>query len=131
MIPFEVREYLNRRFSPNDFDPALARVIHSRTDGNPLFMVTEGEFLNNNGSIAEREGRWNLAIPLEQVEVEIPENLRDLIERQIDRVSPELQTMLQIASIKDTTFSPTLIAFGIQRGAGFIVGNPTKALRVA
>ena len=110
----EVREYLNRRFSPNDFDPALARVIHSRTDGNPLFMVTEGEFLNNNGSIAEHEGRWNLAIPLEQVEVEIPESLRDLIERQIDRVSPELQTMLQVASIGGTTFSPALIAFGME-----------------
>ena len=108
----DVREYLNRRFSPNDFDPSLSRLIHSKTDGNPLFMVTEGEFLRNNGSIAEREGRWSLEIPLEQVEVEMPGSLRDLIERQIDRINPELQTMLQVASIGGTTFSPSVIAFG-------------------
>src|SRR5262249_12707318 len=108
----DVREYLNRRFSPNDFDPSLSRLIHSKTDGNPLFMVTAGEFLKNNGSIAEHERRWSLEIPLEQVEVEMPGSLRDLIERQIDRISPELQTMLQVASIGGTTFSPSVIAFG-------------------
>jgi len=110
----DVREYLNRRFSPNDFDPSLSRLIHSKTDGNPLFMVTEAEFLKNNGSIAEHEGRWRLEIPLEQVEIEMPGSLRDLIERQIDRISPELQTMLQVASIGGTTFSPSVIAFGTE-----------------
>jgi DNA-binding winged helix-turn-helix (wHTH) protein/tetratricopeptide (TPR) repeat protein len=110
----DVREYLNRRFAPNDFEPALSRLIHSRTDGNPLFMVTEGEFLRNNGSIEEHEGRWKLQIPLEQIEVGMPKSLRDLIERQIDRISPELQTMLQVASIGGTTFSSSVIAFGME-----------------
>jgi len=108
----DVQEYLNRRFSPNDFDPALSRLIHSRTDGNPLFMVTEGEFLKSNGAIAEREGRWKLDVPLEQIEVEMPESLRDLIERQINRITPELQSLLQVASVAGTKFSASVLSFG-------------------
>ena len=112
----DVQEYLDRCFAPNDFDAALSRLIHSRTDGNPLFMVTEGDFLKNNGSIVEHDGRWRLQIPLEQIEVEMPESLRDLIERQIERISPELQTMLEVASVGGTTFSSSAIAFGMEIG---------------
>jgi DNA-binding winged helix-turn-helix (wHTH) protein/tetratricopeptide (TPR) repeat protein len=106
-----VREYLDRRFSPNTFDPALARLIHARTAGNPLFMVTAAEFLENRCVIAEREGRWQLVADFEQVEVEMPQNLRELIERQIYRLSPEEQLLLRIASVIGTKFSTAAISF--------------------
>src|SRR5262249_42725329 len=109
-----VREYLSRRFSPNDFDPAFSRLIHSRTDGNPLFMVTEGEFLKNSGCIAMTDGCWRLQVPLEQIEVEMPESLRDLIERQFGRTSPESQTLLQVASVAGAQFTSKAISFGTE-----------------
>jgi DNA-binding winged helix-turn-helix (wHTH) protein/tetratricopeptide (TPR) repeat protein len=108
----DVREYLDRRFAPNDFDPALARLIHTRTDGNPLFMASEGDFLQNNGSIVERKGRWKLEIPIEKIEVDMPESLRDLIERQIGRISSDLQSMLQVASVCGAKFSCAALSFG-------------------
>jgi DNA-binding winged helix-turn-helix (wHTH) protein/tetratricopeptide (TPR) repeat protein len=107
-----VREYFNRRFSPNDFDAGFSRLIHSRTDGNPLFMVTEGEFLKNSGRIAATDGCWKLQVPLEQIEVEMPESLRELIERQFGRIGPESQTLLQVASIAGSQFSSKVISFG-------------------
>jgi DNA-binding winged helix-turn-helix (wHTH) protein/tetratricopeptide (TPR) repeat protein len=108
----DVGEYLRRRFPPNDFDPALVRLIHSRTDGNPLFMVAETEFLKNSGSIAQQmDDRWKLTIPLEQIEIEMPESLRELIERQISKLSPELQRLLQAASVAGMKFTGAVISF--------------------
>src|SRR5262249_27510968 len=99
-------------FSPNDFDPTFSRLIHSRTDGNPLFMVTEAAFLKNSGRIAAPDGCWQLQVPLEQIEVEMPESLRELIERQFGRISTESQALLQVASVAGSEFSSKVISFG-------------------
>src|SRR5262249_11129641 len=106
----DVHEYFQRRFSPNDFDGDFEALIHSRTDGNPLFMVAEAEFLKNNGSIELRDGRWQRSIPLAQIEIGMPKSLRDLIERQITRMTPESQALLQIASVAGANFSTSVIS---------------------
>jgi len=101
----DVWEFLQRRFSPNNFDPALSAKIHTRTEGNPLFLVTVCDFLKSDGSIAEHEHSWTLTVPLETIEIEVPENLRELIRRQIEGLSSDEQSLLLAASVVGMKFS--------------------------
>ena len=50
-----VGKYLAIRFPDNRFPAGLARLIHERTEGNPLFMVNAVDFLVTEGLIVEHE----------------------------------------------------------------------------
>ena len=50
-----VAEYLSFRFPTNRFPSELARLIHERTEGNPLFMVNVVNYLLAEGLIVETE----------------------------------------------------------------------------
>ncbi|HEV8717305.1 MAG TPA: ATP-binding protein, partial [Candidatus Binatia bacterium] len=55
-----VAEYLARRFPGSALPPRLARGIHRRTEGNPLFMVNVIEYLATQGLVREVQGHWQL-----------------------------------------------------------------------
>ena len=44
-------------------EPHLAKVIHARTDGSPLFLTTIVEYLLEHRILAIVDGRWQLALP--------------------------------------------------------------------
>jgi hypothetical protein len=75
-----VTAYLNARFPDNDFGAALAQVIHAHTDGNPLFMSGVVDDLLSRGLVVERTRGWTLELPLEQVDLGVPADVRLLIE---------------------------------------------------
>ncbi len=53
-----VHEYLTRRFPAGAIAPELAQVIHRRTDGHPLFMVSLVDYLQSQGALERVDGRW-------------------------------------------------------------------------
>jgi len=57
-----VAQYLDYRFGPAgdeaDRLAKLARSIHRRTEGNPLFMASAVQDLIGRGVLVERAGRW-------------------------------------------------------------------------
>src|SRR6185437_14069918 len=81
-----VAEYLNTRFPGNQLPARLRRTIYRRTEGNPLFMVNVVEYLIDQKMIVEEKGGWKLRVELSVVEKGIPANLRQLIEKQIERL---------------------------------------------
>src|SRR6185437_10294874 len=81
-----VAEYLNSRFPGNQLPARLRRTIYRRTEGNPLFMVNLVEYLIDQKMIVEEKGGWKLRVELSVVEKGIPANLRQLIEKQIERL---------------------------------------------
>jgi DNA-binding winged helix-turn-helix (wHTH) protein/tetratricopeptide (TPR) repeat protein len=108
-----VGEYLERRFSgapPRD----LARAIHRRTDGNALFMVNVVDYLASRGLVETRGGG---AVATDAVIGEIdrgvPENLRQMIEKQFDRLNADEQGVLEAASVAGMDFSPIAVAAGL------------------
>ena len=109
-----VREYLNVRFPGNHFPSRLRRAIYRRTEGNPLFMVNLVEYLSDQKFITERNGSWEIGINVSQVEQEVPTNLRQLIEQQIDRLSPDERTVLEAASVAGVECSSVAIAAGLE-----------------
>jgi predicted ATPase len=110
----DVTEYLVVRFPTHQLPVDLARVIHQRTDGNPLFMVNAVEYLVAQGSIVQREGRWELHRGMAEVEVGVPESLRQMIEKQIARLSPEERRILEVGSVVGIEFSAAAVAAGVE-----------------
>lgn len=105
-----VAEYLSVRFPTNRFPPDLARLIHERTEGNPLFMVNVLNYLLSEGKIIKTAEHWQLNARLEELEVGVPENIREMIEKQIARLTPEDQQVLEAASISGMNCSALAVA---------------------
>ncbi len=106
----EVMAYLRDRFEGSALPPELARVIHQRTEGNPLFMVSVVDDLVAHGVIAPSSGRWELCAVLEDVELGVPESLRHMIERQLGRLGPDEQRVLEAASASGMEFRAASVA---------------------
>jgi len=105
-----VGEYVAALFPQQRFPEGLARLIHQRTDGNPLFMVNVVDYLLGQGLIIEHDGQWELKAELTEIEVGVPESIRQMIERQIDRLSGAEQRVLEAASIAGVEFSSASVA---------------------
>lgn len=109
----EVQEYLSRRIqlSGGDslFRQQVARSIHLRTEGNPLFMTAVVESLLEGEN--ERRSDWaSLHKRLDQVERIAPKNLIQAIDQQFSSFSSDEQRLLESASVAGVAFSAAAVA---------------------
>jgi DNA-binding winged helix-turn-helix (wHTH) protein/predicted ATPase len=110
-----IEEYMRVRFPENRFPARLGRTIHQRTEGNPLFMVDLVEYLTDQKLIVEEQGTWKLLADLTEVEQGVPLSLRQLIERRIERLSPDERAVLEGASVVGMECSSVAIAAGLDK----------------
>jgi DNA-binding winged helix-turn-helix (wHTH) protein/predicted ATPase len=114
----QVAEYLEQRFAVGAHGRAplqtLAKVIHRRTDGNPLFMVTAVEDLIKQKVLVQNAEQWAVQEELAAIETRVPDNLQQLIERQIERLSAEDRRLLEGASVAGIEFSAAAVAAGVE-----------------
>jgi DNA-binding winged helix-turn-helix (wHTH) protein/predicted ATPase len=117
----QVAEYLGQRFALGAQRagplPELARLIHRHTDGNPLFMVAAVEDLLKQHVLVQEAGHWALHGELATVESRVPGNVQQLIEQQIERLSPEDRRVLEVASVAGMEFSAAAVAAGTETEA--------------
>src|SRR5262249_50358525 len=113
-----VADYLRDRFVENAFPPGLAQVINRRTEGNPLFMVSVLDDLVARGLIALADDRWDLRAGLPEVEVSVPESLRQMIERRIEQLSADERRILAAGSVAGAEFSAASVAAALQQATG-------------
>ena len=111
-----VVEYLARRcpVGPEQADDvgALGRTIHARTEGNPLFMVNVVEDLVVRDVFVERAGRWRLTVAPDDAPLTVPVDIRQMIERQLDRLGPIERRLLEVGSVVGAEFSAAAVAAG-------------------
>jgi DNA-binding winged helix-turn-helix (wHTH) protein/predicted ATPase len=110
-----VEKYIGARFPGHEFPLRLRRTIYRRTEGNPLFMVDLVEYLAEQKMIVPKQERWELRVDLSEIERGVPANLRQLIEKQIERLSPDERAVLEAASVAGTECSCVAIAAGLDR----------------
>ncbi len=108
----EVTEYVQQRVDDGPATTALATHIYQRTYGNPLFMVTSLDALIQQQVVVEEAEQWRLRGDLASFESYVPEDLQQLITRQIEALSPEKQRVLEIASVVGLTFTAAKVAAG-------------------
>jgi predicted ATPase len=105
----EVAEYLSPSLQA-DLPKGLVEILHRHSDGNPLFLVAALEDLIQRGLLSQENGHWRLTIPVEEIDFRVPENLREMIEARIARLSVEEQRALEAASVSGTAFCVSVVA---------------------
>jgi len=83
----------------------LAALIHRHTEGNPLFMVAALDHMAKGGLIVRENGCWQLRLPVQNIDPGVPENLRQMIEAQIEGLTAAEQRVLEVASVTGAVFS--------------------------
>ena len=106
----EIEKYLALEFPEHRFPAELPALIHSKTEGNPLFMADLVRYLRDRGVIAEQKGRWVLAQSLPAIERDLPESVRGMIERKIAQLSEEDRRLLVAASVQGYEFDSAIVA---------------------
>ena len=105
-----IGEYLTARFAGGTIGwtplHELTSVLHRRTGGNPLFIVNTVDDLVRQGALVEDKGRWRLqADTVEAIGEGIPNSLRQLIERQLERLPESERRLLEVASVVGVEFA--------------------------
>jgi DNA-binding winged helix-turn-helix (wHTH) protein/predicted ATPase len=103
-----VGEYLAGRLGA-PVSPELTRYVHTRTEGNPLFIVTVVDDLLNRAAIEQADGAWTLRRTASEP-VEIPDTLRQLLELQTERLSADDRRLLEVSSVAGVEFSTAAVA---------------------
>src|SRR5262245_9375837 len=85
----EVGQYLAARFPRRRLPAELGPAIHRSTEGNPLFVVNVVDYWMSQRVLVETAGQWQLAAPLADVAAGVPESLRQMIEKQLERLTAE------------------------------------------
>jgi len=106
----EVAQYLAFESGGAAVPGGLARMIYRHTEGNPLFMVAVLEHMQGRGLIAVENGTWQIRVALDEIDLEAPESLRQMIELQIERLSEEERRVLEVASVTGALFTPAVRA---------------------
>jgi predicted ATPase len=93
----------------------VARIVHRRTDGNPLFTVNVLASWRTLGWLSEADGRWLISADLDQLMRGIPATLREMVEHQVDGLSRTDQRTLEAASVAGVEFSATDVAAALEQ----------------
>ena len=105
--------YVARRFGEGSLTAQLAPVLHQRTQGHALFLVTTVADLQQRGVVRPGPDGWALAAPLDAITVGVPETLRHLIEQQFERLAPDAQAVVAAASVAGVEFTAAAVAAGM------------------
>jgi len=75
----EVGEYLAGRWSGTSLPQGLSALLHRHSEGNPLFMVAALDHMTKRALISQENGSWQLRVPLAQIDLALPDDLRRMI----------------------------------------------------
>jgi DNA-binding winged helix-turn-helix (wHTH) protein len=95
----DVAEYLTPESSHAPRPDGLPRLLYRHSEGNPLFLVALLDHMTERGFISRDRDGWRLTVALEDIDLAVPENLRLVIDAQIERLTSEEQRALEVASV--------------------------------
>jgi DNA-binding winged helix-turn-helix (wHTH) protein/predicted ATPase len=108
----DVARYLALRLPGSEVSVGLVRVIHERTDGNPLFVVAVVDALVQQGWLVEAGAHWQLKPGAEAAAARVPRSLQEMVEQLFDGLRSEQQRTLESASVVGREFSAAAAAAG-------------------
>lgn len=106
----DVAAYLATASSGARLPEGLAGLVYRHSEGNPLFMRAALDHLTQQGLLAQKADGWDLRVPLADIEIGVPERLRQMLDAQIARLRPEEQRMLEVASVAGAVFTASVCA---------------------
>jgi predicted ATPase/DNA-binding winged helix-turn-helix (wHTH) protein len=116
-----VKELVSRELTQQELPPTLASFVHQHSEGNPLFVIAILEhliaqhFLVREG--ADHAARWEQRARLQEMEANVPDGLAQMIELEIERLSPEEQRLLEAGSLINVAFPAWAVAAALEEDA--------------
>jgi DNA-binding winged helix-turn-helix (wHTH) protein/predicted ATPase len=105
-----VAAVLGRRLPGAEVPEELARLVHRRTDGVPLFVAQLAQAWTDEGVLRQVTGRWELVARPGAADPDVPEDLRRLIELQLGRLDAADLAMLEAAAVAGVEFAAATAA---------------------
>jgi predicted ATPase len=109
-----VAKYIALQFPEHAFPSDFARLVHERSEGNPLFMADLLRDLRRRQQVQQRNGRWVLADDLSAVERELPESIRSAVQRKLEALDEADRKLLGAASVQGIDFDSALLIGALQ-----------------
>ncbi len=110
--PDEVHSYLraaagNARLDARSHE--LAKALWSETHGNPFFLGEVIAHLIESNTLYEHNGVWQADANLVVSELALPESVRDVIRRRLDRLDEATNKVLSVGSVIGPTFRARVV----------------------
>jgi class 3 adenylate cyclase len=84
----------------------LASAIHAETEGNPFFVGEVLRHLIETGGVRREGDRW---IVVDPDHVDVPEGVRDVVGRRLNRLSPAANDVLSVAAVVGRDFDVEVV----------------------
>jgi DNA-binding winged helix-turn-helix (wHTH) protein/tetratricopeptide (TPR) repeat protein len=107
-----VANYLTTNFSA-DIANQIVDDVHQKTDGNPLFIEALMSHLIDQEMIGSQNGEWKLECDVVQLRRVVPDSLIEIIQKQVEQLSPKEQELLTAASVIGHSFSTAVLAMSL------------------
>jgi DNA-binding winged helix-turn-helix (wHTH) protein/tetratricopeptide (TPR) repeat protein len=107
----EVGAYLERRSSSLGSNESFVRALHERTDGVPLFVAAVIEDVLSRAAASGKEAVDGEVL----TQLTIPENVTAIIDRYVQKLSPERRTLLSAAAVCGVDFRIETLARTLER----------------
>ena len=121
--PEAVGAVLGRGLPEADVGEELARLVHRRTDGVPLFVVQLAQAWTDAGVLRPSAGRWELAPGPGGDAGEVPDDLRRLLELQLERLDAADLSVLETAAVSGVEFAAAAAASAGPGGVEAVEGR--------
>ena len=110
----DVVRFLELEFPGHGFPKEFASLIFAKTEGSPLFMADVVRYLRDRKVIGEEGGRRMLVQTVPEIETDLPESVRSMIERKIAQIGDEDRRLLVAASAQGYNFDSAVVARAVE-----------------
>jgi predicted ATPase len=110
-----VAVYVDGRFGAGQLPAEFIDALCQWTGGNPLFMVSVVEHLLRERVLVEVAGQWQVKQDLTIMQGDVPDSIRQLIEKQFEGLQAEEQRVLEAGSIAGTEFAVATVAAALNQ----------------
>ena len=106
----DLYRYLALEFPGHCFPEEFAALVHARTEGSPLFMADLLRYLRDRQVLTLEQGRWTLRESVPDLQRDLPESVRGMIQRMIDQLGEDDRRLLVAASVQGYEFDSAVVA---------------------
>jgi predicted ATPase len=121
--------YLRQRCGTEPVPPDLPQLVHQRTGGHPLFLVTMVDELVRQRLLERVGDAGGSPEDLAVLRGVLPASLRQYIEQHLEQVSEADQALLEAASVAGSTFAVAAVAAGVTRAPEILEARYTALAR--
>ena len=97
------------RLKATRMSPELSDLLRARARGHPFFCLELAQSLHDEGIIEVVDGLCRIASDIEAARLSLPDTVHGTVTRRIDRLDPDSQLTLKVASVSGLRFPTSLV----------------------